>query len=250
MIRIADFDTCPPKGAEKEEYKKKTEKLTQRLGELQDMLFAQKKYSVLVIFQGMDASGKDGAAKNVFRECHPSGLRVFSFKRPTEEESARDFLWRIHQNAPPKGMIHLFNRSHYEDVLIQRVHQWVDEATIRARFDAINGFESLLMHHGNTILFKFYMHISYEQQGIELQQRLDSRAKNWKHNENDWKERSYWDKYMACYEDVLNRSHEPWTVIPVDERWYRDFAIAKTIVDRLEKLDLAYPPFHPVVKPT
>lgn len=246
MLKLADFDTRPPKHADKDDFKKKTEKLIDRLGELQDVLFAQKKYGLLVIFQGMDASGKDGAAKSVFKECHPAGLHTVSFKRPTEEEFAHDFLWRIHAHAPQKGMIHIFNRSHYEDVLIQRVHQWIDEKTVDARFDAINAFEDLLQKHANTILIKFYMHISQEQQGMELQERLDSPSKNWKHNANDWKEREYWDKYMFCYEEVLNRSVAPWTIVPVDERWYRDYIIVKTIVEKLETLDLEYPPLQPI----
>ncbi|MBK8653748.1 MAG: polyphosphate kinase [Haliscomenobacter sp.] len=249
MIRLSDIDSRPPKHADKDDYKDLTKEYTDRLGELQDKLYAQKKYGVLVIFQGMDASGKDGAVKNVFQECQPSGLRVTSFKRPTEEEFAHDFLWRIHQHAPPKGMIHIFNRSHYEDVLIQRVHKWVDEKTVDSRFDAINAFESLLQTHANTVVFKFYMHISYEQQAIELQERLDSRSKNWKHNEGDWKEREYWSEYMRCYEDAFNRSVLPWTIVPVDERWYRDYVISKTIVEKLEQLGLDYPPFQKVKKP-
>ena len=241
MIRLADIPCTAPKHLKKDDIKDQTEKLVTRIGELQDKLFAQKKYSLLVLFQGMDASGKDGAVRNVFKECHPGGLQVISFKKPTEEESGHDFLWRIHRHAPAKGMIHVFNRSHYEEVLIQRVHEWVDEKTIDQRFEAINAFESLLQQHGNTILCKYFLHISYEQQEKELQERIESPDKRWKHNDGDWVERGFWNKYMVCYEEAIQRTHVPWTIVPVEERWYRDYIIAQTICERLEQLDLTYP---------
>lgn len=241
MINLTQIPTHPPKHVDKKETREKTEALVKRLGELQNMLHAQGKYSVLVIFQGMDGSGKDGATENVFKECHPGGIRAISFKKPTEEEFAHDFLWRVHKNAPPKGMIHIFNRSHYEDILIQRVHKWIDDDHAAKRMQAINAFETLLEFDANTLIFKFYLHISFEQQGKELQERIDSPEKNWKYNLNDWKERDFWQDYMRCYAFAINNSVVPWTIVPVDERWYRDYIVASTIVERLEELDIRYP---------
>lgn len=244
MIKLSDYATRPPKGIDKKEIKEKTEKLAERLGELHQLLLAEGKHSVLVIFQGMDASGKDGAVKKVFRDCTHNNINVYSFKKPTEEEFAHDFLWRVHKKVPAKGNIQVFNRSHYEDVLIQRVHGWIDEEKYKKRMKAINAFEELLQFDGNTLIFKFYLHLSYDQQAIELQERIDEREKNWKHNANDWKERQHWDEYMACYEDVLNQSTLPWTITPVDERWYRDYIVAKTIVEGMEALNMQYPPLE------
>lgn len=241
MIRLSEIATTPPEGAQKKDFRKKTKGYVDRLGELQKMLAAQQKHAVLVVFQGMDASGKDGAARNVFKECHPSGLQVYSFKKPTEEEFAHDFLWRVHQKAPAKGMIQIFNRSHYEDVLIQRVHKWIDGERVDRRIQAINAFEELLAFDNNTLILKFFLHISYDQQQIELQQRIDDREKHWKHNLNDWKEREHWKEYMRCYEDVINRSNIPWHIVPVDSRWYRDYIVSKTIVEAMEALDLDFP---------
>lgn len=248
MISLSNTDTCPPGHLDKKETREKTALLVKRLGELQNMLQAQEKYGVLVIFQGMDGSGKDGATENVFKECHPGGIRAISFKKPTEEEFSHDFLWRIHKNVPPKGMIHIFNRSHYEDILIQRVHHWIDDEHAMKRMQAINAFESLLEFDANTLIFKFYLHISFEQQGKELQERIDAPEKNWKYNLNDWKERDFWKDYMRCYEFAINNSEVPWTIVPVDERWYRDYVVASTLVNRLEQLDIRYPAVQ-IVKP-
>jgi PPK2 family polyphosphate:nucleotide phosphotransferase len=245
-IRITDLPSKPPEDVDKGDIKDQTADLVERLGELQKRLRAQEKHSVLVIFQGMDASGKDGAVRKVFKHCHPEGMKVHSFKKPTDEEFAHDFLWRIHKHAPAKGRIQIFNRSHYEDVLIQRVHGWISEKIVDLRFDAINAFEQLLSFDNNTVILKFFLNISYEQQAIELQERIDEHDKHWKHNAGDWKEREHWDEYMRCYENVLNRSTIPWTNVPVDERWYRDYVVAKTIVEALEQLDLAFPPLKKV----
>lgn len=242
MIKLSEISTLPPEHISKKDLEKETDKLTERLGELQELLFAEQKHSVLVIFQGMDASGKDGAVRNVFKDCSYNGINVYSFKKPTDEEFAHDFLWRVHQRAPAKGMIQIFNRSHYEDVLIQRVHKWISEERVDLRIDAINAFEKLLGFDNNTVIFKFYLHLSYDQQKIELQQRIDEREKNWKHNPNDWKEREHWDEYMRCYEDVINRCNAvPWTIVPVDKRWYRNYIVSKTIVEKLESLNMEFP---------
>ncbi len=242
MIRLADISSDAPPSLSKEDAKLQTAQWVSRLGELQAVLYAQKKYSLLVVLQGMDASGKDGAVKNVFADCNPVGLNITAFKKPTEEEFAHDFLWRIHQHAPGKGMINIFIRSHYEDVLIQRVHKWIDEKRVDKRIQAINAFEELLHFDNNTIVLKFFLHISKEQQEKELRQRITESDKHWKHNRGDWKERELWDEYMRCYEDAINRSTIPWTVVPVDQRWYRDYIMSQTILQALEKLDLNYPP--------
>ena len=241
MINLNEISTKPPKGINKNSLKKEAEKNAKLLGELQAVLRAQKKYAVLVIFQGMDASGKDGAVKNVFKDCLHDGVNVYSFKKPTEEEFAHDFLWRVHKKCPAKGEIQIFNRSHYEDVLIQRVHGWISEERVAQRMAAINAFEELLAFDNNTIILKFFLHLSKDQQKIELEQRKTESDKFWKHNDGDWKEREHWEEYMRCYEDVLNGSKIPWTIVPVDERWYRNVIVSQTIVDALEKLNMTYP---------
>jgi len=210
MIKLKDYSTRPPAGADKKMLKKKTDHYQERIGKLNEILRAEKKHSLLVILQGMDSSGKDGAVKHVFKDCTPFNLSVYSFKKPTEIEFAHDFLWRVHQQVPGKGEIKIFNRSHYEDILIQRVHHWIDEKRVTQRIDAINAFEKLLTFDSNTTILKFYLHLSYEQQAIELQERLDQPDKFWKHNDGDWKEREHWDEYMRCYEDAINRSVLPW----------------------------------------
>lgn len=240
-IRLSDIPATAPEGASKKGYKDETARLVKRLGELQNMMYAEGKYSMLVILQGMDGSGKDGAVRNVFSECSIAGLDLVSFKKPTEEEFAHDFLWRIHRWAPQKGMTTIFNRSHYEDILIQRVHGWITPERVEKRMAAINSFEELLQFDNNTLIFKFYMHISHEEQGIQLQQRLDDKSKYWKHNAGDWEERKLWDKYMEAYEYAINESIIPWHICPVDNRWFRDYFIAKTLVDTLEKLDMRLP---------
>lgn len=246
-ITLSNFSTESPNGVSKKDLKEETERLILRLGELQNILYAEKKHSLLIVFQGMDGSGKDGAVHNVFRECTIAGLDLVTFKKPTELEFAHDFLWRVHQWVPEKGMTTIFNRSHYEDILIQRVHQWIDMERVKKRMAAINAFEDLIQFDNNTLIFKFYMHISYAEQGIQLQQRLDDPKKYWKHNAGDWEERKLWDQYMEAYEYVLNESTTPWHICPVDHRWYRDYVIVKTLVDRLEKLDMKLPaPASPI----
>jgi PPK2 family polyphosphate:nucleotide phosphotransferase len=241
MIKLTDISTRPPKGLSKKEIEEKTKKYAKQIADFHALIRAEKKYAILIIFQGMDASGKDGAVKNVLKYCTHDGISVYSFKKPTEKEFAHDFLWRVHKQCPGKGEIKVFNRSHYEDVLIQRVHKWIDEEKVDKRMDAINSFEDLIQFDNNTILFKFFLHLSYDQQEIELQQRIDERDKNWKHNSNDWREREHWEEYMRCYEDVLNNCRTPWQIVPVDERWYRDYLISKAIVERLETLPMEWP---------
>lgn len=240
-IRLSEVSTLPPKGIEKDDLKGETQKLVKRLGELQHLMYAEAKHAVLVVFQGMDASGKDGAVRRVFSECTIAGLDLASFKKPTETEFAHDFLWRVHKWVPEKGCLTIFNRSHYEDILIQRVHGWIDMERVEKRMAAINAFEDLLRFDNNTLIFKFFMHISKEEQEVQLRERLEDPAKFWKHKDADWEERKLWPQYMEAYEYVLNHSTTPWHICPVDKRWYRDYVIAKTLVDGLEKLDMKLP---------
>ena len=225
-IKLNSVDTRAPKKAGKEELKNDLQKLKFQLEELQNLLYAEGKHALLVVIQGMDASGKDGVIKNVFEAVNPMGCMVFSFKAPSIDEMKHDFLWRIHQKAPAKGMIHLFNRSHYEDVLIQRVHKWVDEGVIKQRFEQINQFEKLLQETGTTIL-KFYLHVSKEEQLSRLNERMKDKTKMWKYNASDLKERKYWNDYMNAYEDVFEQCIEAadWQIVPSDQNWYKEYII-------------------------
>ncbi len=241
-IRLNNVDTRAPKKFNKEQIKKELQKLKFKLEELQNLLYAESKHALLAVIQGMDASGKDGAVKNVFDSVNPMGCRVISFKAPSSTEMKHDFLWRIHQNVPEKGMIHVFNRSHYEDVLIQRVHQWVDMKTVKQRYEHINNFEKLMQETGTTVL-KFYLHVSEEEQLVRLNERLSDKTKMWKYNENDLKEREYWNDYMRAYEDAFQNcsTHAPWEIVPADQNWYKEYVIAKRVVDTLENFKMKFP---------
>lgn len=213
------------------------------LDRLQEVLYAEAKHALLVVLQAMDAGGKDGTVRDVFGHLSPMGVTATSFKKPTEHELAHDFLWRIHQQAPPKRMIGIFNRSHYEDVLIVRVHKLVPEAEIETRYEAINAFERLLAENGTTIV-KFFLHISKKEQTRRLQARLDDPTKHWKFNADDLAERKRWDQYLTAYEIALTRCSTPWApwfIVPADRKWYRDAVIARIVRRTLEGLDLAYP---------
>ncbi len=241
-IILSKTDTTAPDKFNKEKTKKELLKIKLRLEELQNVLFAEGKHSLLIVLQGMDASGKDGAIKNVFEAVNPMGCRVIPFKQPTEMEVKHDFLWRIHQHVPEKGMIHIFNRSHYEDVLIQRVHKWVDEKIILQRYGHINNFEQLLIDSG-TVVLKFYLHVSKKEQLKRLQERQVDPEKKWKHNDGDIKERALWNDYMNAYEQsFLNCSTAAaWHIVPADQNWYKEYVIAKIVVAALETLNMKYP---------
>lgn len=242
MAVLDKYDTRAPKDLEKQKTKEDTSKLLKQLNDLQNRLWANAKQSVLVVLQGIDASGKDGVINNVFGALSLQGVAVHAFKVPTEEEKAHDFLWRVHQNAPPKRMIGVFNRSHYEDVLITRVHGWCDDETAKRRFKAINDFEQLLSDHNNTIILKFYLHISKDEQEERLKERKEMPNKAWKYNAGDLEERKLWDKYMEMYEEVFaNCSAIPWTIVPADQNWYKEYLVAKTVVKALEELNMQYP---------
>ncbi|HOU46545.1 MAG TPA: polyphosphate kinase [Chitinophagales bacterium] len=241
-IKISKISTKAPKDIDKEATKAKTATIIDEIKELQDVLMASEKKSLLVILQGMDASGKDGVTKNVFSGLNPIGVNVHSFKKPSDEEFAHDFLWRVHNVAPAKGEIKIFNRSHYEDVLIQRVHKWIDEKTVKQRFDAINNFEKLLIDN-NTVILKFYMHVSLETQLERLEERKTNPKKMWKHKDQDWEERKLWNEYMKAYEDVFSNCNKAveWQIIPTDHNWYKEFLIAEKVRDALKQMKLEYP---------
>lgn len=218
-------------------------KLAVEINTLQDILHAEGKRKVLLILQGMDASGKDGTVRHVFSECDPLGIRLASFKGPTSEELAHDYLWRVHQQVPKAGELVIFNRSHYEDVLIVKVHDWIDEAECTRRYQQINDFEKLLTETGTTII-KCFLHISKEEQKTRLQERLDDPAKTWKFNPNDLNERALWPKYMQAYENAIkatNTEYAPWYIVPADSKTNRNLVISTLLRDTLKDMKLSYP---------
>ncbi len=217
--------------------------LRRELIKWQHILYAQRQHKLLIVLQALDAGGKDGTIRNVFKGVNPQGVTSTPFKAPTKEELAHDYLWRIHKRVPAKGMIGIFNRSHYEDVLIVRVQNLVPESVWRPRYEQINQFEQYLTETGTTIL-KFYLHVSKEEQRERLQERIDRPEKWWKFDPADLKQRAKWDEYQTAFQDVFQHCSTeaaPWHVIPADQKWYRDYAIAKIIVDKMRSLDLQYP---------
>ncbi|SFV30274.1 PPK2 family polyphosphate kinase [Thermoflavifilum thermophilum] len=241
-IRLTDIPTRAPGNMDKKKTRKATHKLKKAIADLQNILYAEAKHSLLVILQGMDASGKDGAIRHVFNRINPQGIQVTSFKVPTPEEAAHDFLWRIHAHAPARGMMHIFNRSHYEDVLVTRVHGWIDDDTAHRRMQHINHFEQLLLDHQTTIL-KFYLHISREEQAKRLQERLKNPKKRWKYNPSDLEEAQKWHDYLHYYEEVFATCSPeiPWIIVPADQNWYKEFVIAEAVHQALKNMQLRYP---------
>jgi PPK2 family polyphosphate:nucleotide phosphotransferase len=236
-VRLADYNPDADGGMSKEEGQAKLAKLTAELGALQEELYAAGQHSVLMILQGIDTSGKDGTIRNVLVDVNPLGCRVESFKVPTEEELAHDFLWRAHRVTPRKGMIGVFNRSHYEDVLVVRVHQLVPKNIWQARYDQINAFENILASN-NTIILKFYLHISKDEQEQRLLEREQDTTKAWKLSAGDWREREHWDDYIAAYQDVLQRCSTdaaPWYIVPANRKWYRNLAVSEALVETLRE---------------
>jgi PPK2 family polyphosphate:nucleotide phosphotransferase len=214
-----------------------------QLAKLQSLLYAEKKRSILIVLQAMDAGGKDGVVNHVLSVLNPQGARVTGFQRPTMEEVAHDFLWRVHPHTPARGEIAIFNRSHYEDVLVPRVHKIIDKPVWQARYLRIRDFEEGLADNGTRIL-KFFLHISKEEQLTRFAQRLDDPHHNWKVSEADYTERDCWDAYMTAYEDaitVTSSKHAPWFVIPANHKWFRNLVISQILVDAMEELDMSYP---------
>lgn len=242
-IQLAKIDPASKPAGSKGRGEKTAEHLRERLAELQQPLYAEHQRSLLIVVQAMDTGGKDGAIKNICDGLDPNGVQLTNFKYPSAEEWDHDFLWRVHHAAPRKGSIGIWNRSHYEDVLVPRVHQQISEEVWRERCDDINNFERLLTRNG-VVMLKFFLHISKEEQKARLEARLKDSTKLWKFNEGDLKERALWDDYQSAYEAVINTcatEHAPWYVVPADRKWARNVVILETIIAALEKMNPQYP---------
>ncbi|MEO8712622.1 MAG: PPK2 family polyphosphate kinase [Parafilimonas sp.] len=241
-IKLDKTDTRAPEKIDKEKTKAKTQKILAELDELQNILYAESKHAVLIVIQGMDASGKDGTIRNVFGVLNPQGVMVQSYKVPTAEELAHDFLWRIHLHTPAKGIIQVFNRSHYEDVIVTRVHKMIDDETAYKRMKAINDFEELLAEHNNTLILKFYLHVSAKEQHERLEERVHDKTKQWKYNEQDFVESALRKEYINAYEDCFKHCNKiPWTIVPADQNWYKEYIVASSLCNSLKKLNMQYP---------
>lgn len=244
-VHLDDWDAQSTKGfnGDREEAEGDFAKLNSELEGLQELLYAEGKRRVLIVLQAMDTGGKDGVIRHVFEGVNPAGVRVASFKVPTAPELAHDYLWRIHQQTPAKGEMVIFNRSHYEDVLVVRVHNLVPEAVWKKRYDQINNFEKILAEEG-TIILKFFLHISPDEQKERLQARLDDPTKHWKFSVGDLAERKLWGEYQKAYEDVLSKTSTdwaPWYIVPANRKWFRNLVVAHVLVDTLKDLKMEYP---------
>jgi PPK2 family polyphosphate:nucleotide phosphotransferase len=229
---------------DKKETKAATKQILKQIGEFQYLMHAEKKHSLLIILQGLDASGKDGLTRGLLKYCNPAGYSIKNFRKPTPEEYAHDFLWRVHKHSPAKGTIQVFNRSHYEDILVPTVESFFPEKTIEARYELINDFEKLLEHNGTKVL-KFFLNVSKEVQEKRLRERVEIEKKHWKHNDGDWETRKKWDAYMAVYEKILTRCNTiPWQVVPSDTNWQKLYFVAKTVLETLESLNMSWPPLE------
>jgi PPK2 family polyphosphate:nucleotide phosphotransferase len=242
-VDLSDWSTRDTGKLQKADGLRELEKLRVRLDELQDVFIADARFAMLVLFQAIDAGGKDGTIRSVFTTVDPLGMRSTAFKVPSEEELSHDYLWRIHARAPAKGEIGIFNRSHYEDVLVVRVKELVPKERWQRRYEHINAFERILTDEG-TVILKFFLHVSKDEQRERLQERVDDPRKQWKFKQGDLEERARWDAYKAAFEDMLSRCSTewaPWHIIPGDRNWYRDLLVARTVVAKLESLGLRYP---------
>jgi PPK2 family polyphosphate:nucleotide phosphotransferase len=220
------------------------QKYLEQMEQLQYLMYAERKHSLLIVLQGLDAAGKDGVVRHIFAGMNPAGCVVSDFKQPTPEELAHDFLWRVHPHVPAKGFVGIFNRSHYEDVLVVRVHELAPEKTWSKRYDEINEFEKLIVAQNHTAILKFFLHISKEEQLARFAARLDDPARQWKISESDYKERGYWSAYTQAFEDVLNKTsteRAPWFVIPSNHKWFRDLAVSQIIARTMEEMDMQMP---------
>ena len=239
-INIREFQTFN-KSWNKKEIKKKTEKILEKIGDLQYLMYAQGKYSLLIVFQGMDAAGKDGLTQDLLKHCNPIGLKVYSFKKPTETEYAHDFLWRVHNVAPAKGEIQVFIRSHYEDILVPTVEKFIPEDIIEQRYQLINDFEKQIEHNDTRIL-KFFLNISKKVQYERLMERVEQEKKHWKHKDSDWDTREKFDEYMDVYEKIINKCNViPWHIVPADTNWQKTYFVGDIVFKTLKSLDLNWP---------
>jgi PPK2 family polyphosphate:nucleotide phosphotransferase len=244
-VHLKDVDTADTgRFKDKEDAQGPMQDSLARLAELQEILYAENRRALLIVLQGMDTGGKDGTIEHVFRGVNPQGCSVASFKRPSVEELAHDYLWRIHKHAPSRGMITIFNRSHYESVLVERVHSLVPKSVWSRRYDHINRFERMLSDEG-TVILKFFLHISRQEQKERLEARLRDPSKNWKFDPRDLAERKLWNDYEAAYEEALREcstEHAPWYIVPADRKWFRNWVISDIIVRTLQAMKLKYPP--------
>jgi PPK2 family polyphosphate:nucleotide phosphotransferase len=244
-VKLSKFDADDTLGWNKNHAMKVSlDKNLKKLDSLQYLLYADRKHALLVVFQGLDAAGKDGTIRHVMSGVNPQGCSVTAFKVPSPEEAAHDFLWRVHRAVPPFGDIGIFNRSHYEDVLVVRVHNLVPKKVWSARYDQINKFEELL-HRNNVTILKFFLHISKDEQKKRLMERVDDPDKRWKISEADFAERKFWDDYVASYEDALtfcNTKVAPWFIIPANKKWFRNLAVSHIIAETMEQMNLKFPP--------
>ena len=244
-IRLKHFD--PGYHGKHESHKTASPKIQENLqamDQLQYLMYAENRHSLLIVLQGLDAAGKDGVVRHVLTGMNPEGCVSVNFKQPTKEELAHDFLWRVHPHVPAKGSVAIFNRSHYEDVLVARVHGLVPEKVWSKRYDQINDFERLITTENNTTILKFFLHISKEEQLARFKKRLDDSARQWKISDSDYKEREYWGDYVGAFEDVLNKTsteRAPWFIIPSNHKWFRDLAISQIIVRQMEEMDMKLP---------
>lgn len=239
-VILRDISTKAPSMLHKSEVKKATEHMYVQIEELHKMMRAENKHSILLVFQGLDAAGKDGSIDKLYNGLYPMATEAHAFKAPTKDEASRDFLWRLHKLTPATGHINIFNRSHYEDILVPSVHKLIDEKTIEKRYTHINNWEDLLKDRG-TVVIKFYLHISQEEQHKRFEERKTNVEKMWKYSSNDLKESERWNEYMEVYENIFAKSKIKWNIIPADQKWYRDHLIAITILKELTKLKMKYP---------
>lgn len=242
-VRLKDFDPGFCNHSDKEEVREKTMELGRRIGELQQLLYANARRSILILFQGMDASGKDGAVRRVLEYVNPAGVQTDNFKKPSDEERAHDYLWRVHKAVPRYGYIGVFNRSHYEEVLIVRVLGLQPKRVWQARYAQINAFEKYLSENG-VVLCKFFLHLSKEEQTERLKARLTDPSKNWKFSSDDLKMRPYWSQFQTAYEEMLSRcstEYAPWHIVPADRKWYRDYVVARAVAKALEAMKMTWP---------
>src|SRR4051794_8782401 len=242
-VRLADYDTGDTDDVDQSEARAELAALVERIAELQARLYAEDARAVLIVLQGIDAAGKDSTVKHVFSGTNPQGVRVYTYKEPTPEEAAHDFLWRYHLDAPAIGMIHVFNRSHYEDVLVVRVKELIEEERWRSRYDSINDFERMLARE-RTVVLKFFLHISKDAQLERFRERLEREDKHYKFSANDVRERRHWDAYQEAYQDAVNATSTrwaPWFIVPSDHKWYRNLVVGRIVCATLECMNPCWP---------